>query len=381
MTKIRRHELDWLRVLAFSLLIFSHSGMPFITHNWHINNSETSEGLSVLWGFFHSWRMPLLFMVSGAGIWFAFGNRTAGQFLTERCKRLLIPLVFGILVIVPPQVYLERLAQGVNFESYISFYPHFFDGHIFAGGNFTPNHLWFIYTLFFCSLVGLPIFMFMKSSKGKIAVEKMADILSRNGGVYLLMLPLFLSLLLLKPYGKEYIFEFDQLVLVISGFIIVSHDSIMEAVERQRQLSLIIAITGISSLMYAQYSGEEYIAWAYYLLNTVGYFALLLAIFGYGRHYLNFANRFIQYTNEAVYPFYILHQTITVILAYHIVQWEINLWFKFFITTAGTAIFTLAIYHFLIRPFNLIRPLFGLKRVERQLSEQSRVSGFAKQIS
>ena len=146
---VRRHELDWLRVLAFLLLIFFHSGMPYVMFSWHINNVETSQGLSHLWSFFHNWRMPLLFMVSGAGIWYAFGRRTSGQFVKERFVRLILPLIFGVLVIVPPQVYLERLAQGVHFDSYIDFYPHFFDGHIFAGGNFTPNHLWFLYTLFF----------------------------------------------------------------------------------------------------------------------------------------------------------------------------------------------------------------------------------------
>ncbi len=165
MQKIRRYELDWLRVMAFFLLILFHSGMPYVTHDWHINNSETSIPLTWLWDFFHNWRMPLLFMISGCGIWFALGNRTAGQFLKERSTRLLIPLVFGVFVIVPPQVYLQRLAEGQNFDSYIAFYPHFFDGNFFTGGNFTPNHLWFIYSLFFYSVAALPLMLFLKIGK------------------------------------------------------------------------------------------------------------------------------------------------------------------------------------------------------------------------
>ena len=98
--KQRRHELDWLRVFAFLLLIFFHSGMPFVTHDWHINNSETSVGMTYLWGFFHDWRMPLLFVISGAGIWYALGSRTGPGFIKERMIRLLLPLVFGIFVIV-----------------------------------------------------------------------------------------------------------------------------------------------------------------------------------------------------------------------------------------------------------------------------------------
>ena len=83
--------------------------MPFIAHDWHINNAEISLGMTYLWGFFHSWRMPLLFVISGAGIWCALANRTGFGFVKERVKRLLLPLDFGVLVIVAPQVYFERM--------------------------------------------------------------------------------------------------------------------------------------------------------------------------------------------------------------------------------------------------------------------------------
>lgn len=366
MKKIRRYELDWLRVLAFLLLILFHSGMPYVTHSWHINNTETSDGLSYLWDFFHNWRMPLLFMISGCGMWFALGNRTAGGFLKERSIRLLIPLVFGVFVIVAPQVYMQRLAEGVDFKSYIDFYPHFFDGHIFAGGNFTPNHLWFIYALFFYSMAALPLFLFLKSVRGKQTLDFIASLLSKPWAIYLTIIPLYLSLVWLKPFGKEYVFEFHHLILVILGFIIVSSDSIMRSIETQRKRSLLIAIIGITLAMYTTYSPIVFSSWIYYLPNAIGYLSLLFAIFGYGKHYLNFNNAFLKYCNEGVYPFYILHQTITVILAYYIVQWNMNLWIKLFMTTGGTVIFTLVIYHFAIRPFNFIRPLFGLKQIRNE---------------
>ena len=364
MQKVRRHELDWLRVMAFFLLILFHSGMPYVTHSWHINNSETSVPLTWVWNFFHEWRMPLLFMISGCGIWFALGNRSAGQFLKERAGRLLIPLVFGVLVIVPPQVYLQRLSEGVNFDSYIAFYPHFFDGHIFAGGNFTPNHLWFIYSLFFYSVAALPVMLFLKSARGTLVLDKIAAVLSRRWGIYLTMVPLYASLLWLKPYGKEYIFEFFHLVLVITGCIIVSRVAMMQSIEAQRKQLLVTAITGIAFAMYVRYSPIVFSRGVYYLPHVIGYLSLLLAIMGYGRRYLNFTNAFIRYCNEGVYPFYILHQTITVMLAYQIVQWDMNLWVKLLLTMGGTAVFTLLIYHYGVRPFNLVRPLFGMKKIK-----------------
>jgi len=369
MQKCRRHELDWLRVMAFFLLILFHSGMPYVTHDWHINNSETSIALTWLWDFFHNWRMPLLFMISGCGIWFALGKRSAAQFLKERSTRLLIPLVFGVFIIVPPQVYLQRLAEGQNFDSYIAFYPHFFDGHIFAGGNFTPNHLWFIYSLFFYSLAALPLMLFLKSERGAQSMDKIASVLSKRWGIYLTMIPLYISLVWLNPYGKEYVFEFHHLVLVIIGFVIVSRDSIIQSIELQRKKFLLIAIIGITLAIYVHYSPIVFSRRVYYLPNVIGYLSLLFAIFGYGRRYLNFSNTFIKYCNEGVYAFYILHQTITVILAYHIVQMDLNLWIKLLMTTAGTAVFTLIIYHFGVRPFNLIRPLFGLKKAHKKTLE------------
>lgn len=366
--KPRRHELDWLRVLAFLLLIFFHSGMPFVAHDWHINNAQTSTGMTYLWNFFHHWRMPLLFVISGAGIWYALGSRSGLGFVKERVKRLLLPLVFGVLVIVAPQVYFERLFEGQVFTSYIDFYPHFFDGNVFDGGNFTPNHLWFIYALFFYCMAALPLFLFFKSVFGAKILQKMTTVLAKPMRIYLLLVPLYLSMILLKPYGIEYIFEYFQCVLVVIGFILASSDDIMASLERQRRLSLSIATLFICFSMTTDIYRIDIGSSLLYLIDSLGYGSLIFAFIGYARRYLNFSNAFLRYTNEAVYPFYILHQTITVALAFYIVPLEINLWFKFLITCLGTGVITLAIYHFLIKPYNVVRPLFGLNsRVEDKI--------------
>ncbi len=339
------------------LLIFFHSACPFTTHSWHINNAETSDGLTYLMGFFHNWRMPLLFMVSGAGVWFAINNKTGGQFFKERCKRLLLPLAFGLLVIVPPQLYLERLSLGESFDSYLDFYPHVFDAY-------NPAHLWFILSLFLYCIVLLPLFLFLKSDKGTTVVDKTAGLLSRRWGIFLLVVPVFLTALFLNPFNIKGLFQFHYLVLMLIGFVIVSRDSIMQAIANQRKVLLAVAVIGVSFDMYVKYAPIDLGREVRHLLIFTAYVSLLLTILGYGKHYLNFSNAFLRYTNEAVYPFYIIHQTITVILAYYIVQWDINLWVKLLLTTGGTVIFTLSIYHFGIRPFNMLRPLFGLKTLE-----------------
>ena len=111
--------MDWLRVLVFGLLILYHVGMFFVPWGWHIKNNEISLDLQWPMLFVNQWRLPILFVISGMGTYYAFGKRTAGQFAKERLIRLYIPLTIGMLFIVPPQVYIERIANG-QFEVGIS---------------------------------------------------------------------------------------------------------------------------------------------------------------------------------------------------------------------------------------------------------------------
>ena len=163
----------------------------------------------------------------------------------------------------------------------------------------------------------------------------------------------------------EYVFEYYHLVLVVIGFVLVSKDIIMESIQSHRFVSIILAIIFISYSMYTKRNNINQSLDNVYLITSIGYGSLIFALLGYARRYLNFSNAFLKYTNEAVYPFYILHQTITVILAFYIVPLEMNMWLKFLLTSLGTAVFTLAIYHFLIKPFLFIRPLFGLNKIKK----------------
>ena len=105
----RRYDLDWLRVLAFMLLILYHTGMIFVSWDFHIKNAETSKGLEYLMLFVNQWRLPLLFLVLGAGVGFALGFRPPGELAKERLRRLVIPLADGIVLVGPTGVFVHRL--------------------------------------------------------------------------------------------------------------------------------------------------------------------------------------------------------------------------------------------------------------------------------
>ena len=97
MTASRRSDLDWLRVLAFGLLIAYHAGMAWSGWSWHLTSADDIDWLREAMRFVNRWRMPLIFVVSGAAIMLALGSRPAGVFAMDRVRRLLVPLVRGQL--------------------------------------------------------------------------------------------------------------------------------------------------------------------------------------------------------------------------------------------------------------------------------------------
>ncbi len=138
--------------------------MLFVSEwGWHIQNEERSN-LVLGFNFWLSrFRMHLLFFISGVGTFYALRKRTNKLYLSERSSRLLIPLLFSILVIVPPQVYIERISQGLAYSSFFDFYPQIFNFQPYPEGDFSWHHMWFVLYLFFYSLIGLPIFLCLKS--------------------------------------------------------------------------------------------------------------------------------------------------------------------------------------------------------------------------
>lgn len=134
MEKFRRYDIDWIRVLAFDILILYHVGLFFVPWHYHINNNKTVEWMSYPMYFIHQWRIPILFVISGMGTRFALSKSSGAGYIKERIIKLFIPLIAGILVVVSPQVYIERLTQGKITGSFFKFFPSFFDG-VYPNGN------------------------------------------------------------------------------------------------------------------------------------------------------------------------------------------------------------------------------------------------------
>ena len=128
----RRYDLDWIRICAFGVLILYHVGMYYVTWDWHVNSPHASHALEPFMLLSAPWRLSLLFLVSGAATAFLWDRcgRDGGRFIGPRSWRLLLPLLFGMLVIVPPQSYfevVEKLPGGYH-DGYLTFWGRYLAG-------------------------------------------------------------------------------------------------------------------------------------------------------------------------------------------------------------------------------------------------------------
>src|SRR5690606_23637710 len=156
----RRHDLDWVRVCAFGLLVLYHVGMYYVSWDWHVKSPSAGPTIEPLMFLTSPWRLSLLFLVSGAATALALERAAHGgttvappRFLGLRSRGLLVPLVFGMLVVVPPQAYYEVLGSGYPggyHEGYLAFWGRYLaadDSFCDADGCLdlpTWNHLWFV---------------------------------------------------------------------------------------------------------------------------------------------------------------------------------------------------------------------------------------------
>ncbi len=370
----RLYYLDWLRVLAFGLLVFYHAGLIFVDWGYHIQNNEFSSGLKLPMLFLNQWRLPLLFFVSGVGVRFALRRKTSAEFLKERVIRLFIPLLFGVLLIIPPQVYVERLYRGEFAGSYFSFYPEFFNG-IYPNGNFTWNHLWFLVYLIVYIVIALPLFNYLRTESGKKIMSAFEKFFTKRVRLLLLFLPLVLVEVFLRerwPDTRNLISDWYNfifyIIIFIYGYAIALTEFLWGRIEKDRFIYL---ITGLISFLiiyigwhqpgegFLEKSNPGYLI--FQVLKCLNIISWILCFLGFGKRYLNFNNTVLQYTNKAVYPFYILHQTVLIIAGYFIIKLESGIFVKYALTLFATFLFTLMIYDLIILRIKWLRVFFGIK--------------------
>lgn len=375
----RKYFVDWLRVLAFFLLILFHCAMPFVAFGWEIKNKEQSIGLTRLIWWLHQWRLPLLFFISGVGIHFSLLKRSVFAFAGERIVRLFIPLLFAMFFTIPVQVYFEWLQKGKIAGSYLTFYPQVWDMIPYPEGALTWSHMWFVVYLFVFCILLLPVFSLFKIRLLQTIKSFLADKLSHPIAIPFLFLPLafyYFTLFIKYPEQQSLLDDWflfiSSLTLLFYGYLLAGSEKFWSTCERFRYYYLISSILCIIILFYRFWwnlafpKQNDSTLYLYGVLNSIHIWLLILAAIGFAKKHLNFSNRFLQFNNQAVYPFYILHQTIIVAVGFYIVQLNIPIFLKLFILIISTFIAVFVIYRLVIKPFIITRILYGLKPKEQR---------------
>lgn len=364
----RQYYVDWLRILLITSVFLFHTGMIFVTWEWHVKNDVLYDGaLRYTMSFLHIWRMPLLFMISGAGTFFALRGLSPTEYLAERSKRLLVPLAAGIFILVPVQVYVEKIN---SYNSLISFYPHIFDG-IYPTGNFSWHHLWFIAYLFIISFLISP---FLNTIRGKRFIEqvnRLTTFLSKPFALNLVIIPLLLSQLVLRRHFEkethdlvnDWAYFTNYLLFFLAGLILLPRKQIVEAAVAQRRIYLAetIVFTTIMFSIPSILKSYETTKMVYSALEIIISWTCTVAVIGYAKKHLDFDSPLRKTVNEAIYPFYLLHQPLLVIMGYYFTRTGMADWIKA-LTIMSTSLFAfILIYRYLIRPYRITRIMFGMK--------------------
>lgn len=364
----RVHYLDWLRVLGVLAVIFYHTTRLFNSEDWHVKNGITYGWVDIWNDFALTWLMPLLFVISGISLFYAVGKSGAAKFVKDKVLRLLVPLLVGMFTHCALQVYLERLTHGDFSGTFFQFIPYYFQGYYSgnpATGNFagTGMHLWYLLWLFVFTLLLYPLMRWLLGRR-KGVLAWLGNALSQPGAVFLLALPLFLFAL--DSEDAPFLLWWEAgwpllayLWLILAAFLLASSERLLDRVQRMRWISLALAVVVMGATAFSAYSGgDRALGWC---LRTLSSWCWVLAFVGLARQYLTRRTPFLQYANEAVLPCYVLHQTVILGVGYFVVQWAISGLLKWAIILALSLTIIMALYEFLIRRFNVMRVLFGLK--------------------
>lgn len=360
----RRHDIDWLRVIAIGLLLIYHIAIMFQPWALFVGFIRSDEMIESLWKpmtMLNVWRIPLLFYVSGMGVYFAIRKRNWSELLLERSVRILIPLVFGIVAIVP----LHILVFQKYYNLPLGYYAH-------------PAHLWFLGNIFVYVLILLPVFYYMKKIEGGRFTKDLSIFMSNPIGPISISVFFILEIVLVRPqvfemYAQTWHGFFLGFLAFFFGFLFVyCGKPFWQTVLKWRWLYL-----GMAVALYV-------IRFIVFELKSPGYLMAvesncwILAVFGFGYKNLNKPSEMLSYLSQAAYPVYIIHMFVLYAGAMIILPLNMPVILKFISISLFTGAASFLIYEFIIKRIAFLRPLLGLKWIfnkSRESKIPNRITG------
>jgi surface polysaccharide O-acyltransferase-like enzyme len=374
----RHYGMDWLRIGAFGLLILYHIGMVFVPWGFHMKTAEPLVWTEIPMLATNPWRLTLLFVVSGFASRALFAKSAGvGAFVRNRNVRLLVPLAFGIAVIVPPQTWVELVTQHGYAHGFLYFWLNDYFRFGTLAGIVMPtwNHLWFVvylwvYTLALGLLVMLP---------GTGRLQPLFDrVFAGSRAVWLPILFLFVTQFLLFHRNEDThdlfndgLAHLQYFPALLFGFGLAGSRVAMAGLARHWKVSAALALTSYGVIVAAMLAYPDFsfpsrsVANVFHIARLIEAWAAIAALIGIADRFWNRDHPRRPMLTEAVFPFYIIHQTVIVVVGYAIIGLGLGAGTEFAILVAATVAGCWTFY-LIGRSVNWLRPLIGLRRVASQ---------------
>jgi surface polysaccharide O-acyltransferase-like enzyme len=383
---VRLFFLDWVRIIAFFILIAYHVGMYYVTWGWHVKSAAAGPAAEPFMLMSSPWRLDLLFLVAGVASSFMLSRASILRVLRQRSVRLLLPLVFGMLVVVPPQSYfqvVDNLGYAGSYWDFMDLYLSRYRGFMIDGERLilpTWNHLWFVAYLWIYTL-GLGALVALLGERFDTLAERAGKLL---GGWKLVVLPaavlLIARVLLADRFPANHAVVGDwfnhatYFFLFVLGALLARAPQFWPRLENLRWLCLGIAAAGWSVVVVWWAIPDNFVPdgqmvyWRPALRTVYCLFAwcAIGAACGFARRHLNHDGPARRYLTEAVFPVYIAHQTLIVVLAHGMKPLHLAPGLEAVLLVVMTLTGSFGLFE-LVRRVALLRPLFGLAaQVPRQ---------------
>lgn len=373
----RHYGMDWLRIGAFALLILYHVGMVFVPWGFHIKAEPTVAWVTWPMLAINAWRLSLLFVVSGYASRALFAkSHGTGPFVTNRTLRLLIPLLFGMAVIVPPQPWVELVTKHGYAQGFDWFWLHDYFGFKKVDGIDLPtwNHLWFVAYLWVYTLL-LAVLILLTA---RLPWQRWFDAVFGHalGGIGVVLIPLTW---LVAVHGwwfnmayethalfGDWIAHVSYFPALMFGFGLARSDATMAAIVRWRHLALVLAIAGYVSVLAVETNwpgnmpAPRWVYGPYGVAHAFQQWGAIVALIAFAERHWNRDAPVRPMLTEAVFPFYIIHQTIIVVVMFWLIDVALPRWAEFAVLVAATVAGCWAFY-LGGRRIPLLRPLIGLR--------------------
>jgi glucans biosynthesis protein C len=371
--------LDWLRIIAFGVLILYHVGMVYVIWPFHVKSPNATAMLHPWMQLSEPWRMSLLFVVSGAATGTMIKGGASWRLWRSRTRFLLLPLLCGVVLLVPPQSYVEVQQKYAYSGSYADFLALYFTGYKgFCSGAQclilpTWNQLWFLpylwlyTTLLMVALACLPQLV----SRCAPVFEK-----ALRGPLLLLLLPAVLLALRLTLFDRFPVTHallddaYSHAVygtMFVAGVLLAASPALWRRLAAARWWALLLALVCwaervgfLGALSFLSFLGLPPKSVAQLVVLAVFQWCAIAAAVGFAVQHLNFDHPWRATLTEAVFPVYLLHQTVLILAFALLLAWHLAPGFEALLLIALTLVLS-SLGYLLVRRLKPLRPWFGLR--------------------